>query len=351
MRKHRGLLGCRVCGRGILVGPRRPEDLGDAAVREHVVAHGDRRPRERDAAGEEHNSTGWMPIQKRSGRIGCAQDVFGCPPGYPAAMRSAFAWSMASLLVPGLSATLLFSACVGDEPTAQKADAAPTPTGTATTTATAPPDSGPPTTDSSPPPIPDAAPPDSGPPPDGSVLSTRLVFVTDAKVDGSFAGAGDPWAAADAICATEARANSLPGTYVAWLSWEATTGTKFNAASRITDAAYSLPGGPDGSAPLLIATSKTELLTTGPRGLMNRTGSGVEVDYDENTAVAWVWTGTAADGTASLSDNCSRWTTSAAASFGTTGNARRIPLFEASDWTSLGGRPCNLKRRFYCFQK
>ncbi len=33
------------------------------------------------------------------------------------------------------------------------------------------------------------------------------------------------------------------------------------------------------------------------------------------------------------------------------GDARRIPQFTGSDWTQLGGRTCDVKRRFLCFQK
>lgn len=252
---------------------------------------------------------------------------------------------MVSLGAAGASVSL--GACVGDDPKGQAADAAPTTTSTSTT------------------PQPDAQLPadaatvdatisDSAPPTDGATTDAaapHLVFVTDAKVNGAFAATADPWAAADAVCATEARANSLPGLFVAWLSWESVTGTKFSAASRLTDAAYQLPGGVDGSAPVLVAASKTELLTQGPRVEMNRTASGAMVDFDENPLVAWVWTGSDSAGAPTTSNNCKRWTSDLATDFATTGNARRIPAFSPSDWTALGGRQCDLKRRFYCFQK
>ena len=270
----------------------------------------------------------------------------------PARTRPGLARSAAALLSLALAlraASVVATACVGDDPVAA-GDAAPS--ATTTTTATTPPPSDGGGGDSA---APDASLPDSTTPADTGAPDAgggaHLVFVTDAKVNGAFAGSGDPWAAADAVCATEATANSLSGTFVAWLSWETAAGTRFSAASRITDAAYHLPGGADGSAPVLIAASKTELLTTGPRAEMNRTASGALVDYDENPLVAWVWTGSTATGAPSTSDNCKRWTSALATDFGTTGNARRIPAFESSDWTSLGGRQCDLKRRFYCFQK
>lgn len=83
------------------------------------------------------------------------------------------------------------------------------------------------------------SPPEAGPADAGS---GRLVFVTSAQVTGAFAvGKPDPWAAADAICATEAVANSLAGEFVAWLSYMS-NGTAFNALGRIADAPYYLPG-------------------------------------------------------------------------------------------------------------
>lgn len=183
--------------------------------------------------------------------------------------------------------------------------------------------------------------PDAGP----------LVFVTSAQVKGDFAvGKTDPWAAADEICATEAKANSLAGTFVAWLSFEK-SGTAFNAATRIADTAYSLPGSvADGGAPVLVVASRSELLTTGPRVDMDRLANGDRVPQDENANVAWTWTGTTGTGTAA-SMHCKAWTTALDTEPGVTGNARRIPMPTPTDWTSLGGRPCNVARRFYCFQK
>lgn len=191
------------------------------------------------------------------------------------------------------------------------------------------------------------SPPDAAVPPP----KTHLVFVTTAQVAGDFGAAGDPLAAADTLCETEAKANTLPGTYVAWLSYIDTNGTAFNAGTRIPDVAYQLPGiVADGGAPVLVTASKAELLTTGPRVPMDRTASGAQVDQDENARVTWVWTGTNGSG---LADgmSCRAWTSATSFEAGVAGNARRIPQPEPSDWTSLGGRTCNLKRRFYCFQK
>lgn len=194
------------------------------------------------------------------------------------------------------------------------------------------------------------------PPPDAGTAAAdagtvHLVFVTSAQVNGAFAtGKTDPWAAADEICATEARANNLSGTFVAWLSFNK-AGTAFNAVTRITDAAYYLPGTiADGGAPVLVAASRAELLSEGPRVQMDRLATGEQAPQDENSAVTWVWTGSTSTGTAA-SLTCKEWTSSQSNEAGTTGNARRIPQWTKTDWTTLGGRPCDVPRRFYCFQQ
>ena len=192
-------------------------------------------------------------------------------------------------------------------------------------------------------------------PPDGAAPGAEdargIVFVTTAKVDGAFAAeAKSPWAAADAICANEAAAAGLSGTYVAWLSYEDGNGTKFNAASRIGEMPYYLPKGDDGSAPVLFTKGKLDLVTNGSDVPLDRTATGAPVDFDENPMAAWVWTGTTGSGEVALS-TCRTWTSASANDTGATGNARKIPKATATDWTALGNRPCETKRRFYCFQR
>ena len=178
-----------------------------------------------------------------------------------------------------------------------------------------------------------------------------IVFVTTAKVDGAFAAeAKSPMAAADAICANEAVAAGLSGTYVAWLSYEDGNGTKFNAAARIGEMPYYLPKGDDGSAPVLFTKGKLDLVKNGSNVPLDRTATGAPVDFDENPMVAWVWTGTEGSGEVALS-TCKSWTSASASDTGATGNARKIPESTTTDWTALGNRPCDSKRRFYCFQK
>ena len=135
--------------------------------------------------------------------------------------------------------------------------------------------------------VPDAG-PDAAAPGDAGARGT--VFVSTAKVDGAFAaGAASPTAAADAICANEALAAGLAGSYVAWLSYEDQNGTKFNAASRIGEMPYYLPAGEDGSAPMLFTAGRLDLVANGSDVPLARTATGAYVDQDENSAVAWAW--------------------------------------------------------------
>lgn len=257
---------------------------------------------------------------------------------------------LASLAVLAFVLPCAVVACVGDDPTSAPDATAPT-ASTATPDGASPIDAATPPVDAA-----DAATPDVSVPPvdasDGAV-PLHFVFVTSASVTGAF-GAGlpagqTPWTAADDICRTEAMAASLPGKYVAWLSFTNASGTKFNASGRIADWPYSLPGTAGGVPPVLVAANRADLITKGPLVPMDRLASGLRVDQDENMFVTYVWTGSNGDGTASFQD-CAGWTSALATQSGVAGNARRIASPTATDWTAFGGRTCDARRRFYCFQ-
>lgn len=181
----------------------------------------------------------------------------------------------------------------------------------------------------------------------------RLVFVTSAQYPASFASASDPWTAGDTICAAEAAGSSLPGTFVAWISYENAQGTPFHAGGRIADAPYYLPGNAaEGGAPLLVVESKAELLSSGPRIPINRHPNG-EVTTTDSASFTKVWTGTNASGNATGTD-CAAWTATmidGGDPTGGTGNAALYSTPAAADWTSFGNRPCANPARIYCFQK
>jgi hypothetical protein len=260
--------------------------------------------------------------------------------------------SLALALLPFVTVgPVAFVACVGDDPVGTPTtDSGTAPTGTTTSTGstTSTPDS------STPPPVDASTNETSTVDAADAAPALHYVFVTSASVNGGFAAgipAGQtPWTVADDRCRIEATAANLPGKFVAWLSYTDGAGTKFNAAGRIADWAYHMPGTLDGSKPpVLITPNRADLISKGPLVQMDRLANGMQAPQDENSAVTYVWTGSNGDGTAALSD-CNAWTNANASQSGGAGNARRIPSFTATDWTSFGGRTCDARRRFYCFQ-
>lgn len=181
----------------------------------------------------------------------------------------------------------------------------------------------------------------------------RLVFVTSARYPATFAMGSDPWTAADAICATEATGSSLPGTFVAWISYQTEAGAPFNAIGRIADAPYYLPvNAAEGGAPVLVVDSKAELLATGLKVPISRHANGVEVETD-SSAFARVFTGTDKNGNATGED-CNAFTTNtdSGVDTATMGNAvKYVSGPQAKDWTAFGLYQCSLPSRIYCFHK
>lgn len=248
--------------------------------------------------------------------------------------------SVSSMLAAIASGGWLWVACVGDDPVSVVPDASPA-------------DSQPPNT---PPPEADAS--ESGvpprPPADAAEAGTpfHYVFVTSARLAGNFAAglpAGKtPWTFIDDLCQAEAIAASLPGRYVGWLSYTASTGTKFNASGRIADWPYYLPGSATGIKPVLVTTSRANLLgEIGPLVPMNRLASGLPVDQDESPTVTHVWTATNSDGSAAFID-CNAWTSDDSAVKAIAGNARNVGA--PGEWTGSSIRSCDVRRRFYCFE-
>lgn len=259
--------------------------------------------------------------------------------------------SLALALFPFVTVgPVAFVACVGDEPAGTPTtDSGTSPTSTTTpTTTTSTPDS------STPPPIDASTNETSTVDAADAAPDLHYVFVTSASVTGGFAASPasgqTPWTIADDRCRIEAVAANLPGKYVAWLSYTDGAGTKFNAAGRIADWAYHMPGTLDRvTPPVLVAPNRADLISKGPLVAMDRLANGTQAPQDDNSSVTYTWTGSNSDGTAAFSD-CNAWTNAAASQSGGAGNARRIPAFLPSDWTSFGGRTCDVRRRLYCFQ-
>ena len=174
-------------------------------------------------------------------------------------------------------------------------------------------------------------------PPSGDVVS---VFVTEERYLGNLGGL----AGADATCQAAADEALLGGTWTAWLSDEST-----DAIDRIPDGEYRLLD------ETLVANDKADLTDGTLKAYINLTENG-------NTRDAFVWTGTASDGTGVVDSeedddttplsNCNNWTDNSSQSVGDRGitEARIGPADEV--WTYAGPGTeglCNEPNHLYCF--
>lgn len=133
--------------------------------------------------------------------------------------------------------------------------------------------------------------------------------------------------AADAICNFYADGVDLAGTYAAWLST-----SSVDAKDRVLDRMYLTTDG------RIIETSISGLTDGSLFARIDRDQLG---DVSEHI----VWTGTASDGTGTIS-NCSDWTDDTVA-FGLIGQGAS----SSASWTAGGSPiPCSLERSLYCFE-
>ncbi|MFK7894938.1 MAG: IPT/TIG domain-containing protein [Myxococcota bacterium] len=158
----------------------------------------------------------------------------------------------------------------------------------------------------------------------------RFVFVTAGLYDGNLGGL----AGADAICQAEADAESLPGTYLAWLSDSTSSpSTRFSQQGSF----FRVDAEP-------IAFSWADLIDGTIEQPINLMPSGVVA-----TGVVAVWTDTMDDGTAIQGgvNSCQNWTSS-----GTSGAPVGL-LNNTTNWSNVPGLVdgCFRTRRLYCFQE
>jgi hypothetical protein len=168
-------------------------------------------------------------------------------------------------------------------------------------------------------------------------MCTKTVFVTRNAIPSNFGGI----AAADALCAQEAAAAGLAGTYYAWLSDK--TSMPFNRFSRPT-VPYVLPDGTQ------IVANYDALAVAVPPIFQHADATPIPADPD----TPHVWTGTTIDGHADTFNNasnfCGDWTDNAIANSTLVGwiHTRDKPKF---DWTRANLVPCTGVGYLYCFQQ
>jgi hypothetical protein len=159
------------------------------------------------------------------------------------------------------------------------------------------------------------------------IVGEKRIFLTDGfSQSGNLGGLSG----ADAICQSQANANSLGGTWVAWLS----TST-VDARDRIGNGIFKRLDD------VIIAHNKADLLDGTLLAAPRMTASG------EYTG-AWARTGTLGDGTAAIGSTCNDWTSSAG--LVVVGDP---DSYNSTDWwTNRTSGNCNeLSYRLYCIEQ
>ncbi len=168
-------------------------------------------------------------------------------------------------------------------------------------------------------------------------MCTKTAFVLAESIPANFGGI----AGADQLCAQQAAAAKLPGTYKAWLS-DANTGP-FDSFSKST-VPYVLPDGSE------FASDWEALRERGPTKPIDITAAGAKLDLPEQTSV---WTGTGTDGRSEnfngASKFCQGWTTNSIDDFAYVGYLSKHS--EKKDWTQGAFPPCTGRGLLYCFQQ
>jgi hypothetical protein len=162
---------------------------------------------------------------------------------------------------------------------------------------------------------------------DEPATTTKRVFATSGAFLGDLYHAVGGLIGGDDRCASAATA--LGGTWKVWLSTPSV-----NAIDRIADVGpwYLV------DETTLVFANKAQI-SAGPSVPINQDETGGDVAPE-----AFVWTGTAADGTA-LADTCSGWTSPTG-----DGLAGRSDL-TGSSWTNHSVEGCSLYALLYCFEQ
>ena len=168
-------------------------------------------------------------------------------------------------------------------------------------------------------------------------MCTKTVFVTAEPVTAKFGGV----AVADQMCAQQAAAAGLPGTYLAWLS---VTGTQPRGRFSESTVPYALPDGTQ------VAADWDALLTDGPSAPIDMTAAGAKAAGADDTKV---WTGTDREGRADTYNNastfCMNWSRNVIEESVIVGFLRKRG--KAGDWTLGNLTPCTGDGYLYCFQQ
>jgi len=154
----------------------------------------------------------------------------------------------------------------------------------------------------------------------------KRVFITSTKQNAALGGL----AGADAVCQARANAQSLGGTWKAWLSDSTTTAAQRLAHNSLP---YILLNGSQ------VAANWAGLISGTIVNPINISETGSTVGGDG------VWTATKVDGTFFGTDTCSNWTS-------TSGSGRYGGSpFSNAGWTDFNSFPCSSLFYLYCFEQ
>ncbi len=168
-------------------------------------------------------------------------------------------------------------------------------------------------------------------------MCTKIAFVLSAAMPAKFGGL----VAADQMCAQQASAAGLPGSYLAWLSDESTGPS--DRFSKVT-VPYTLPDG------TMLADSWDALTSSGPTAPIDVNAAGVKVGGADDDPV---WTGTNRAGESDSYNNasnfCSGWSRNVIEDSVLTGYLRKRG--KMGDWTLGDLVPCTGNGWVYCMQQ
>ncbi|MBW2458034.1 MAG: hypothetical protein JRI68_26250 [Deltaproteobacteria bacterium] len=175
----------------------------------------------------------------------------------------------------------------------------------------------------------------------GSCEEGKIVFVTSTMHDGNFNGL----AGADAMCATQATAGCLPGTYLAWMSTATDSpSTRFTQASlayRLVDGTKIADNWNDLVDNSLDAPINLDEIGDPPPQAQGMSGCDPDLSY----------TGTDPDGTPAnaAAQRCSEWTTTQAdATWGKHGSTSNLWSHYC---TGNSSNTCTLQTAITCFEQ
>lgn len=160
----------------------------------------------------------------------------------------------------------------------------------------------------------------------------KLIFVTSTTYNGNRGGLSG----ADTSCATQASAQSLPGTYKAWL---ATTASN-DPQTLMTQATvpYRVPN----TNRNIVASNWTDLVDGTLTRAINVTESGGSASNTNN-----VWSNADSTGTVVGANNCTNWTSSSSGVNGAVGSSNATN----TSWANNSTAACNTSKRLYCVQQ